>query len=100
MEEEKTKQKRARDWCAKEYAKRAKDDARHPSFLASELLEQAEAKFGLASFGVEGWSTGYGSGGVSYLNYGDPYDATIVARTTMAHARFYHAKGGWAAYSG
>lgn len=32
----------------------------------------------LGTFGVEGWSTGYGRGGVSYCNTGETYTPTVV----------------------
>jgi hypothetical protein len=93
---EEAKLRKAAEWIRRELNRRA--DRRHPSFLAAELLEEADEKFGLRSFGVEGWakspSTGY-----QYLNYGDPYDPTIVIRSTPTRATVYVAMGGWASFA-
>lgn len=80
--------KKARAWARREFNKRQKNSYGHPSFLVREVLEEADRKFNLGSFGVEGWSNRSGSGGVEYLNMGDPYDTTIYVRTTPWSARF------------
>jgi hypothetical protein len=87
----------AAKWIRRELNKR--DDGGHPSHLAAKVLEEADEKFKLGSFGVEGWakspSTGY-----QYLNYGDPYDSTIVVRSNPTRATVIVALGGWASYAG
>jgi len=64
-----SKMKQARAWCARQFAKRRNEHV-HASFLAREILEEADAKFGLGSDGVEGWSSRSGETGVQYLNFG------------------------------
>lgn len=59
----------------------------HPSFAVKQILEEAEKRYGLPSFGVEGWCDAVGKNGVSYLNMGDPYALTIYVRTTPHSAR-------------
>jgi hypothetical protein len=71
----------------------------HPSFPARKALHEADVKFKLGSFGVEGWSNETGSGGVQYLNYGDPYEPTIVIRTSPHAASVHVAMNGWAPYA-
>lgn len=93
------KLRKARDWCANEFAKRDKKGL-HPSFLVAELLKEADQKFELGGFGVEGWSTHIqGTTGVSYLNFGDPYICTLFVWTRPDGARFHVAEGGWAPYA-
>jgi hypothetical protein len=88
----------ARDWASRQYSRRSRDDRRHPSFLADEILLEADEKFGLDSYGVEGWARSP-TKGVSYLKFGDSYDPTIVVQTSSTGARFFLAIGGWAAYA-
>lgn len=85
----------ARAWCAQQFKKRF-DGRSHPSFLAGVLLEEADKRFKLESFGVEGWSSDTGRTGVSYLNYGDGYIPTIYARSRPEGASFCYGRGGWA----
>lgn len=91
---------RAARWVRKEMAKRD-DGSRHPSFPMQEILLEAEEKFDLGTFGVEGWSTSVaGHSGVSYLNTGDSYGRTLVARTsTRGWRRWSVHVGCWAAYA-
>jgi len=72
----------------------------HSSHLAEKILEEASKKFELKDFGVEGFCNSVGTKGVSYLNYGDPYDATICVLSNGTKARFVYAGGGWATYAG
>ena len=87
----------AAKWIRRELNKRA--DGSHPSHLAAKVLEEADEKFKLGSFGVEGWAKS-SSLGYQYLNYGDPYDATIVVRSGPHQAAVFVALGGWASYAG
>jgi hypothetical protein len=87
---------RAAKWIRRELTKR--DFSGHPSHLASKVLEEADEKFSLRSFGVEGWAKSP-SIGYQYLNYGDPYDATIVVRSNPTRATVHVALGGWAVYA-
>jgi hypothetical protein len=93
--EEKLRQ--AAKWIRRELSKRA--DSSHPSHLANKVLEEADKKFKLESFGVEGWAK-TPSIGYQYLNYGDPYDATIVVRSSPTRATVHVALSGWAPYAG
>lgn len=88
---------RAAKWIRRELTKRT--DSGHPSHLARKVLEEADEKFKLGSFGVEGWAKSP-SIGYQYLNYGDPYDATIVVRSNQTRATVIVALGGWASYAG
>jgi hypothetical protein len=92
--EEKLQQ--AAKWIRRELNKR--DDGSHPSHLANKVLEEADKKFGLGSFGVEGWAKSP-SIGYQYLNYGDSYDPTIVVRSNPTRATVFVALGGWASYA-
>lgn len=87
----------AAKWIRREIKKR--DDGSHPSHLAAKVLEEADEKFKLGSYGVEGWAKSP-SRGYQYLNYGDPYDSTIVVRSNPTRAAVFVALGGWAAYAG
>lgn len=78
---------KARLWCARQFAKRY-DRASHASFLAAEILEEADARFALNSHGVEGWSSETGASGCDYLNMGDSYAATLYVKTQRYSARF------------
>lgn|SRR5512135_1373533 len=93
----KEKLQQAAKWIRRELTKR--DDGSHPSHLASKVLEEADKKFNLGSYGVEGWSKSPRFG-YQYLNYGDPYDATIVVRSNPTRATVIVALGGWASYAG
>lgn len=83
--------KKAARWIRRELTKRA--DGSHPSHLAARILAEADERFALASFGVEGWAKSPQTG-VQYLNYGDPYDATIVVRSNATRATVHVAVGG------
>jgi hypothetical protein len=93
----KEKLQQAAKWIRRELNKR--DDGSHPSHLANKVLEEADEKFGLGSFGVEGWAKSP-SIGYQYLNYGDSYDPTIVVRSNPTRATVIVALGGWASYAG
>jgi hypothetical protein len=92
----KEKLQQAAKWIRRELTKR--DDSSHPSHLANKVLEEADEKFGLGSFGVEGWAKSP-SIGYQYLNYGDSYDPTIVVRSNPTRATVFVALGGWASYA-
>lgn len=92
----KEKLQQAAKWIRRELNKR--DDGTHPSHLAAKVLEEADQKFGLGSFGVEGWAKSP-SIGYQYLNYGDSYDPTIVVRSNRTQATVIVALGGWASYA-
>jgi hypothetical protein len=92
----KEKLQQAAKWIRRELTKRA--DRSHPSHLASRVLEEADEKFQLGSFGVEGWAKSP-SIGYQYLNYGDSYDPTIVVRSNPTRATVIVALGGWASYA-
>lgn len=70
--------------AARAYAKRQYDKLRadyrfqgHPSHAASEAIRLAGVKYGIG-FGCEGFCWSCGREGISYLNMGDTYDATIL----------------------
>lgn len=86
----------AAKWIRRELTKRA--DGSHPSHLAAKVLEEADEKFKLGSFGVEGWAKSP-SLGYQYLNYGDSYDPTIIVRSNPTRATVIVALGGWASYA-
>ena len=86
----------AAKWIRRELTKRS--DGGHPSHLAAKVLEEADKKFDLGSFGVEGWAKSP-SVGYQYLNYGDSYDPTIIVRSNRTGARVSVALGGWASYA-
>lgn len=88
MSPDEKKLQRARRWCAREFAKRRKP-YEHASFVASEVLKEAEERFELGTFGVEGFTLDEGGReGVSYLNAGDSYALTLCVRTDLSTARF------------
>ena len=62
------------------------------------MLEEADKKFQLGSYGVEGWAKSP-SLGYQYLNYGDTYDPTIVIRSNPTRATVIVALGGWGSYA-
>lgn len=68
---------KARAWCRREYNRRREDEHCHPSHTASDVLKEADKRFGLGMCGVEGWCDEIGREGISYLNPGDTYDLTI-----------------------
>ena len=77
--QEATPLQRARRWCAHQYSQRRADRfGEHPSHLASEILTEAESRYDLDTFGVEGFCSDCGRCGCSYLNAGDTYDETIL----------------------
>ena len=98
MKHEETKEKlqQAAKWIRRELNNRA--DGSHPSHLASKVLEEADEKFNLGSFGVEGWAKSP-SRGYAYLNYGSPHDSTIVIRSNPTQATVIVAMGGWEPYA-
>jgi hypothetical protein len=65
-------------WCVKQMHER-RVPGQHPSHMLSTILKEADAKFALDSFGVEGFCSPSGDNGVSYLNMGDSYSTTLVA---------------------
>ena len=70
--------KNARRWCAAQFKKRRPDRRyEHPSHLGAEILREAEKRFGLGTFGTEGFCDDCGEHGVSYLNMGDTYAETL-----------------------
>lgn len=71
----------ARKWCQEQYNKRRGEYTWHVSFLATEILEEAEKKFNLNTFGVEGFSSVTGKHCVDYLNTGETYGTTIIFRS-------------------
>jgi len=81
----------ARRWCATRYRKRREDRrGEHPSHLACAVMLEAEKRYNLGTFGVEGWcDRGRWAYGWNYLNTGDPYAQTVMVRTTPSRARFY-----------
>lgn len=87
---------KARAWMRREFNKRY-DGYSHPSHTAAKVMEDADRHFGLNSFGVEGWSTSMRNG-IQYLNFGDTYDPTIVARSSSSGVTFILARGGWGSY--
>ncbi len=86
----------AAKWIRQELKARA--NGSHPSHLAAVVLAEADTKFELGSYGVEGHASSP-SRGFQYLNYGDPYDATIVVASTRHNTRVSVALGGWASYA-
>lgn len=78
---------RAVKWCRREYRKRRETEHYHTSHTATDVMEEADKKFGLDMCGVEGWCDECGQDGVSYLNAGDAYATTIVFHTWTE--RFY-----------
>lgn len=79
--------KKARDWCARQFAKRYSRNS-HASHLASEILREADKRFALESHGDEGFCDPSGVDGISYLNMGDTYALTLCAETSHRSARF------------
>jgi hypothetical protein len=88
--------KPAARWIRREIARRV--TSAHPSHVASRVLEEADAKFALGSFGVEGWAKSPNLG-YQYLNFGDSYAPTIVIRSNAITAMVFVAMGGYAAYA-
>lgn len=89
---------RAARWFRREMSKR-RDPFSHPSHLAAKILKEADEKFSLGSFGVEGWANDTRSG-VQYLNFGDTYSPTLVVCCTRYTWRCHVAMGGWGPYAG
>lgn len=92
--------KKAVSWIRKEMNTRW-DRFSHPSHIGTKILEEANRKFNLESFGVEGWASKEDGGrtGVSYLNYGDPYYPTIGLRSWPNKFTVGYAGGGWSSYA-
>lgn len=88
----------AAKWIRKEMSKKP-NKLQHPSHDAARILKEADKKFDLRSYGVEGWSDKSVRTGVQYLNYGDPYEATIVIRSSPNHYCVHIALGGWGPYA-
>lgn len=80
--------KRAIAWCRREWRRRSIEYDHHPSFLADEIMCEAEVRFALDSAGVEGWSRDNGRSSVSYLNRGETYAVTILVYTTIHGVRW------------
>lgn len=79
--------KRARSWCARQFAARyARNE--HASHLSRKILEEANVKFALDFCDTAGWCDPAGSDGVEYLNAGDTYAMTITCETGPRAARF------------
>lgn len=79
--------KKARLWCARQFSKRY-NRLTHASHLASEILKEADERFKLESFGVEGFCDQVGASGCDYLNMGDSYTQTLYVKTNRYAARF------------
>lgn len=62
------------------------DGDSHPSHAAAQALEDTADHFNL-SYEVEGFCSGNGNSGVTYLNTGNSYDTTIYVLTTRWTAR-------------
>ena len=60
----------------------------HASHAVAEALQQAEKKFSLDTFGVEGFCDPVGQEGFSYLNKGETYALTLGAHHDHHDARF------------
>lgn len=80
---ESTNLEKARRWSATQYRlRRPERYSEHPSHLACEIMREAETKYGLGTFGTEGFgeqdSYRRNSPGMSYLNAGDSYALTLV----------------------
>lgn len=90
---------RAARWISKQMSAAKSVSTDHPSFAAQRILVEADKKFALGSYGVEGWSDVTGRSGVQYLNYGGPYEPTIVVRTSPNRFSVHVAMGGWASYA-
>lgn len=80
--------KEARDWCIREMNAR-RVPGQHPSHMSAKILKEADAKFALDSFGVEGWADAVGNRGVEYLNMGDTYALTLIAKTSRSDWSFH-----------
>ena len=85
--------KRARRWCATQFAKRYDLRLGHASHLACAILREADERYSLESFGTEG-CTDTTQEGVSYLNMADTYTLTICVETSSRSARFVVASWG------
>lgn len=75
----KTELDRAYSWARREYAHRRQIESCHCSHTAAAVMEDAEKRYKLGTFGVDGFSVNMDSG-IQYLNTGDPYDVTILFR--------------------
>lgn len=89
---------KAARWVREQIRKRH-DGFSHPSHLAAKVLEEADEKFQLESFGVEGWCNDVGTNGVQYLNFGDPYVPTVIIKTKPFDYSVHLARGGWGPYA-
>lgn len=92
------KLQKAAKWIRKAMSNRP-DKHHHPSHYAARVLQEADKNFDLNSFGVEGWTDSVGRSGVQYLNFGDPYESTIVVRSSPHSHSVHVAMGGWASYA-
>jgi hypothetical protein len=90
--------RQAERWAKDEMARRW-SGREHPSFTAAKVLEEANGRFHLDAYGVDGWSSEDGRRGVDYLNYGDPYEATLLIRSWPSSYRVEVAPGGWGPYA-
>lgn len=80
MRQPKTDLERAIGYCRRQYALRIGGHNAHCSFLAAEIMQEAEKRFNLPTYGVEGFAINMDSG-VEYLNTGDSYGRTILFRS-------------------
>lgn len=85
----------AYDWARREYSRRmqADDCATHCSRIAAEVMAEAEKRYQLDTYGVEGFAINPQSG-IQYLNTGDPYGRTIVFRAKSRNAGLWNL-GSW-----
>lgn len=71
-------------WCRREYLKRRKETHFHCSHTAAEVMADAEKRFDLGTFGVEGFAIN-SDAGLQYLNTGDTYARTILFRASSCN---------------
>lgn len=71
---------RAYNWARREYARRRMVEDLHCSHTAADVMAEAEKRYQLGTFGVEGFAINMDSG-VEYLNTGDSYGRTILFRS-------------------
>ena len=74
QEEMRSRLERACAWCEEQLVLRRPDYWAHSSHLISEILEEADSKFVLESYGVEGMI----APDLMYLNAGDTYTQTLL----------------------
>jgi len=69
---------RARNWTRKRFNALREGERCHPSHHAAQAMKEAEKRYQLETFGVEGDCTENGGIDIIYLNTGDTYALTIV----------------------